>query len=325
MDYAKLLADGTMVPYDPIQARYYFRMAAKRGDLSSQLEYAKRLASGNGIDQDLDEAQCFFSIAANHPDRVKFKESCGSRWESSSLPLCNYLNKMWEYAEWLSERSNQRHLPAAAQEIFEMVADDDIHGEYRVLYADRLSRGDGVERDLVKAQKYYKMAGDLSSSHRLNYLIRLIKGDGVKANPDEAQALWVESMSVKYPDPIALWEYAERLVKGNGIAKNLDEASRCFERAASRSADHRWRYGERLASGDGVNINLSQAQSKFEEVMRRQSSPSHAWRYVLRLGKGEGVRQDLAKAAHYFERAKDSDLYWPYLLASNGPCMVDLI
>ena len=90
----------------------------------------------------------------------------------------------------------------------------------------------GIEPNLQKAIKYYKIAADLGDVESMNkYASMLYNGEGTKANPKVACKYY--QMAVDKGNKFAMYYYALMLIQGNGTKKDLDKASKYLEKSSA--------------------------------------------------------------------------------------------
>jgi uncharacterized protein len=100
------------------------------------------------------------------------------------------------------------------------------------LVAEAYEKGSGVEKDDVKATKYYEaaaMTGDPLSQFKLGY--RLLRGLGCKQNITRAFSMQLESAQQNFAP--AMHNVADHYFNGIGVPQSFENAAKWFEKAAT--------------------------------------------------------------------------------------------
>jgi TPR repeat protein len=183
-----------------------------------------------------------------------------------------------------------------------LAAEGDATGQYNYGYC--LQYGEGVDRDLSEAARYYKMAADQGLAiAQNNYAFCLQEGEGVDKNLSEAAVYY--KMAADQGFAAGQYNYASCLEKGSGVSKNLSEAVRYYKMAADQGvANAQNNYASCLKNGEGVDKNLSEA-ARYYKMAADQGLAAGQYNYGYCLQYGEGVDRDLSEAARYFKMSAD--------------------
>ena len=123
--------------------------------------------------------------------------------------------------------------------------------------------GDGVEKNLVEAVKWYAQQG--SASAQFNLGLRYYLGDGVEKNLVEA-VKWYRK-AAQQGDVDAQFNLGVCYNNGYGVEKNLAEAVSYFQKAAEQgNAKAQFILGSSYEIGYGVNINYSEAVKWYSKA-----------------------------------------------------------
>ena len=245
-----------------------------------------------------------------------------------------YPDAQFYYALWLEERYPSGDLQRMIIELIQLAADQG-QTQAQIRYGQCLRSGDGVERDIAKAGRYFKAAADtgdpdgqLSYGLYLHDQVRdretaveyfelsakqgyheaefflgaaLLLGEGIK--PDKTQAVQYFHKSALGKDPKGRWAYGFCVMNGEGIEMDLEEGARFLKLSAENGDDKgQYLYALCLLEGDGVDFDITLAREFLEESASSRFENAKNVLGIL-LATGAGGERDLKRAQQLLDSA----------------------
>lgn len=140
--YGRMLKKGEGVEKDGVKAAYYFKMGADNGNVKAMNNYAAMLEDGDEIPRNMDEAEYYHKLSADNGD---------------VNGMSNYATLYYIKAEYEKLRK-----PIKAAEYYKKAAEyykyaaDEGQAKSMELYARMLENGEGIEKNIDEAIKYYR-------------------------------------------------------------------------------------------------------------------------------------------------------------------------
>ena len=180
---------------------------ADAGNIESQYEYAVILNTGDGVARrNLKEAERYFKMASDK----------GHLLSKYQLGLLYVSLKKWDEAEVLLRESA-----------------DGGNKDAQFYYAVMLKNGSGVQKDIFKAARYFKLAADQGDSDAQNsYATILLNGDGIIMN--KKLAIQYFKRAADQGDHDAQNNFAMLLIQGEYIHKNVPLARKYLKKSAEQ-------------------------------------------------------------------------------------------
>jgi TPR repeat protein len=143
--------------------------------------------------------------------------------------------------------------------------------------------GDGIARDLRKAESWYEK-GSSDSDECRDRLLRL-------------------RAARTADDPEELYAQGYRYIVGDGVAKDARKAAELFRKAADKGhAASMFNLGVCYEQGAGVPKNLGTAASLYRQAAEKGMMNAQ-YNYAVFLLEGRGVRKDRNAAVAWFRKA----------------------
>lgn len=249
-----------------------FKVAAERGDPSSNFELGKAYYYGRGVTKDLAQGLKYVTAAAN----------------ANHGRALNFLGYMYENGEGVAKdkkRGLELYRAAAAKR--------DHYGLYNL--AEAYQSGDLLEKNLDKAVQLYTEAAELGNPLAQLELSKMYRfGRGVAV--DMSQALRWAMRSAMQEDVDAMQELGIILMLGDGIERDGKTALFWLKRATvKQDAKIYYFIGQIYEKGVDVTIDLPAAIKAYEMATMLGSSDAMATLgWMHREGKGTPVNMDKA-------------------------------
>lgn len=306
------------------QCTYGLYLIADQGKESEGMEYIKRAALN-------EQPEAQFRYGLHLQDNGHDFE--GMQFIEKAV-INQYPDAQFYYALWLEERYPSGDLQRMIIELIQLAADQG-QTQAQIRYGQCLASGDGVERHIAKAGRYFKAAADtgdpdgqLSYGLYLHDQVRdretavkyfelsakqgyheaefflgaaLLLGEGIK--PDKRQAVQYFHKSALGKDPKGRWAYGFCLMNGEGIEMDLEEGARFLKLSAEAGDDKgQYLYALCLLEGDGVNFDITLAREFLEESASSRFENAKNVLGIL-LATGAGGERDLKRAQQLLDSA----------------------
>ena len=249
------------IPKNEEKAAKYFQKSAESGNLEGKFQYAYCLENGIGIKQDIVQALKIYKEAADsgHPSaqfrygilRISlFQDGISEQYLKLSADN-GYSEAMYEYSKVKQndpieskkyfKMALKNNYPQAIKDygkklikkdkkekafnFFKSLADKKIGIGY-MYYAQCFEEEIGIDYDITKAEKYYKLAAETGDPKlQYKYAMFLLK----EHDENKKEAVKYFRLLSEQGFAKAYFHYAECLRKGDGVPKNLSEASKYFK------------------------------------------------------------------------------------------------
>jgi hypothetical protein len=225
----------------------------------------------------------------------------------------NLADAQFQYGVCLSNgRGVERDLMAAAQ--YYRVAADQNESLALFAYAVCLTDGEGIRMDLIEAAKYFRLAAGFDGQHAGDS-----DGDegfcqsGVSIPAAVARAIY--ERSIDEPCFKILTYLGQSLEFGDRTTKDVGLAAKCHALAASGGKpEPQVNYGIFLQHGLGVGRNPSESVEFYKKSMQQQN-PAGAGHYGLSVHFGNGCCEDVEWALDHYDFVLKAD---PAFLSGNS-------
>jgi TPR repeat protein len=163
-------------------------------------------------------------------------------------------------------------------------------------------QGDGVLRDVHKAEKWFRKAaeqGDAGAQHNLGAMY--YEGDGVPQNATEAEK-WFRLAAEQ---GLANHQYVLAIIYlyGEIIPQNLSKAERWLRKAANQNhVKAQYYLGYMYYNGQGLPPNGSEAEKWFQKAAEQNFENAQLMLGIMYF-EGDGVQQDYAKSYAWLNMA----------------------
>ena len=162
--------------------------------------------------------------------------------------------------------------------------------------------GDGIEKNLTKAVKWYEKAaeqGYASAQCNLGYCYEF--GVGVEKNILKAVDLYKKA--AEQGDATAQYNLGLSYKNGNGVEENIYKAVEWYEKAAAQGfAPAQCSLGFRYELGEGVEKNIYKAVEWYKKAAEQGNATAQCNLGVC-YQNGEGVEKNIYKAVEWYEKA----------------------
>lgn len=209
---------------------------------------------------------------------------------------------LFNYAQCLHLGDGVSMNKEEAVKLFRKCADQHTMAEAQYKLGHVLRNGEGTDKNLPEALKYYHLAE--TQGHeiaRLNLAAMYFFGEGTPVNKPKAAGFYKKVASTGHST--AQYNYAVMLITGDGVPQNVEEAIEYLKKSADNgypSAQHA--LALRYATGDGVKEDKLEAFKLYQAA----SEKGHA-KSLFQLGKmletGDGVEKDILKAFGFYRTA----------------------
>lgn len=175
------------------------------------------------------------------------------------------------------------------------------------LLGDCFAAGDGVEKNVLEAVRWYKAAAlqGLPMAHA--DVAFLLKRGSQEVKQDWAEAARWFRMAATQGYPIAQHELGECYYAGNGVEKDLAAAARWFKQAADQGKTASLLFLSRLyQTGEGVPEDPKKAVSLVMEAATRGDAEAQV-ELGSRYKRGFGVEQSDTEALKWYFKALEGE------------------
>lgn len=176
-------------------------------------------------------------------------------------------------------------------------------------FGDRLYFGQGVAKNLVEANRFYRLAAEQGVAEaQINLGYAYENGLGVSQDFGESFSLY--ALAAEQGHPVGQYSVGSLYERGLGVEQSPEVAIQWYERAARQGEpDGMHRIGRMLYFGDGVPQDLPTALMWFhkaaeEGFMYSQTALGHAYKH------GNGVERDIQEALRWFRLASRQEYLW---------------
>lgn len=248
-----ILEKGLGYPPDPRKAVYFYKQAADQGHTEALYHFGMCLMTGLGVPSkspenankyfraaaDMGHLQSQLNLAYDYDNGIGFPNNTASQQQAlhyyklasaqnSTIALCN-LGYMAQEGRGMP--GCVPNLPMAAECYRKAAMLNDPIGMYN--YAVILQNGYGVEKNVVEAARYYKLAADKGSSDaQSNYALLLSNQAGIPGiTKDLETAKRYAKMAADQGNPTGELIYAQLLII---LDNNKPEAIKYFKLAAEK-------------------------------------------------------------------------------------------
>ena len=200
------------------EAAKWYRMAAEKGDLSSQELLSSFLENGNGVEKNEGEALMWLTKAAE-AGSASAQMTLARKYEKGKMVAQSYE----EAIRWYEKAAKKnKYAIVCLKEIYEkMGSQSDAAGLYN------LGKLYHAENAYQEAAKWYRMAAEKGNTDAMNRLGLL------HANKKEyTEAVKWYRMAAEKGHASAMYNLALNYEKGNGVAKDGQEAVKWYRMAA---------------------------------------------------------------------------------------------
>ena len=207
------------------------------------------------------------------------------------------------------EEATQRFLDACREEKYEVAAslinlidldNIDVQFNLAVMY----ENGEGVEKDVFKAVKWYRKAAERGNTYaQFNLGLAYIQRKAVKQDEVEAVKWFYKAADQGYA--AAQYNLGVMYRDGRGVTENESEAVKWYRKAAEQGhAVAQYNLGDMYYNGLGV----AQDHKKAVEWYKKAAEQGHAGsQHMLGImyAQGDGVEQDYKKAVEWYRKAAE--------------------
>ena len=176
--------------------------------------------------------------------------------------------------------------------------------------------GDGLEKDLHKAAKWYERSaeqGNAKSQHMIG--LAYYYGNGVEKDSAKA-AYWLEQ-SAEQGNPSAQCSIGSLYYLGEGIKQDYEKAAKWFSKSAKQGEiDSQRLLGICYYYGKGVDRDCTKAAELFQSAADRNDPESQS-RLGLCYDKAAGVTQSDEKAREWYNKSIRSGNTTDYVVAAG--------
>lgn len=191
-----------------------------------------------------------------------------------------------------------------AGRLFKKAADQN-NGEAMLNYGFLLKNGQGVQKSIKEAVRYYKKSCDAQFPRGMNAYGVALENGWVTGQPDEKKAVQYYIKSAEANCPAGMRNLAFMYRDGRGIEKNDEKAAFYFHKAAQYNDDDAlMNYGYMLQTGRGVEVDKAKA-AKYYKQAAKLGNDDAMYHLGLMLLYGDGLPKDIQKAGKYFKEATD--------------------
>ena len=271
------------------------------GGADAKYRLAVRYDLGDGVEGDWAEALKWYRKAAEGGN-ANAQFYIGNCYERGRGERQDYA----EAAEWYRKAAEQGHERAKAKlrivELHRNAENGDAEAQYALGL--RCENGDGVEKDLTEAAKWYRMAaeqGHVEAQCKLGYCYE--QGNGVMQDYFEA-AKWYR-MAAEQKDPVAQFNLGTFYFNGYGVRIDRTEAVKWYRKAAEqKDPDAQYFLGICYENAYGVTKDLAEAAKWY----RKAAEQGHA-EAQFHLGEcfelGKGVTKNYVEAVNWYRKAAE--------------------
>ncbi|MBQ3624964.1 MAG: SEL1-like repeat protein [Prevotella sp.] len=271
------------------EAAKWYRMAAEKGDLSSQELLSSFLENGNGVEKNEGEALMWLTKAAE-AGSASAQMTLARKYKEGKMVAQSYE----EAIRWYEKAAKKnKYAIVCLKEIYEKLgSQSDAAGLYN------LGKLYHAENAYQEAAKWYLMSAEKGNTDAMNRLGLL------HANKKEyTEAVKWYRMAAEKGHASAMYNLALNYEKGNGVAKDGQEAAKWYRMAAEKGDyDAMFRMGEMYADGNGVAKDGQEAVKWYR--MAAEAGSLVASREIGNMYQiGLYVKQDYEEAKKWYAKA----------------------
>jgi len=271
------------------------------GGADAKYWLAVRYDLGDGVEGDWAEALKWYRKAAEGGNAYA-QFYIGNCYERGRGERQDYA----EAAEWYRKAAEQGHERAKAKLRIVELHRDAENGDAEAQYALglRCENGDGVEKDLTEAAKWYRMAaeqGHVEAQCKLGYCY--VQGSGVMQDYFEA-AKWYR-MAAEQGNIKAQYNLGTFYFNGYGMRMDRTEAVKWYRKAADQGyAEAQYWLAQAYETGEGVKQgkNLAEAMKWYQKAADQGYAPAQ-FKIASAYETGNGKKKDLAEAVNWYRKA----------------------
>ena len=296
---AKQLSEKANEAYDKEdykEAAKWYRMAAEKGDLSSQVILSTLLENGDeefGVEKNEGEALMWLTKAAE-AGSASAQMTLARKYEVGKMVAQSYE----EAIRWYEKAAKKnKYAIVCLKEIYEKLgSQSDAAGLYN------LGKLYHAENAYQEAAKWYLMAEEKGETDAMNRFGLL------HANKKEyTEAVKWYRMAAEKGHASAMFSMGKMYEKGNGVAKDYQEAVKWYRMAAEKGyALAMYSMGKMYEKGNGVAKDGQEAVKWYRMAAEKGQKVA-----MLSMGemyaKGNGVTKDYQEAVKWYRMALEVD------------------
>ncbi len=286
-------ADEALEKEDYKEALKWIRMAAEKGDLSSQELLSTLLENGDeefGVEKNEGEALMWLTKAAE-AGSASAQMTLARKYEKGKMVAQSYE----EAIRWYEKAAKKNEYAIVClKEIYEKLgSQSDAAGLYN------LGKLYHAENAYQEAAKWYRMAAEKDLASAMFSMGKMYaKGNGVAKDYQEA-VKWYR-MAAEKGNYNAMYSMGEMYAEGNGVAKDGQEAVKWYRMAAEKGyALAMYRMGAMYAEGNGVTKDGQEAV-KWYRMAAEKGNELAMYRMGEMYAEGNGVAKDYQEAVKWY-------------------------
>ena len=286
-------ADEALEKEDYKEALKWIRMAAEKGDLSSQELLSTLLENGDeefGVEKNEGEALMWLTKAAE-AGSASAQMTLARKYEEGKMVAQSYE----EAIRWYEKAAKKNEYAIVClKEIYEKLgSQSDAAGLYN------LGKLYHAENAYQEAAKWYRMAAEKDLASAMFSMGKMYaKGNGVAKDYQEA-VKWYR-MAAEKGNYNAMYSMGEMYAEGNGVAKDGQEAVKWYRMAAEKGyALAMYRMGAMYAEGNGVTKDGQEAV-KWYRMAAEKGNELAMYRMGEMYAEGNGVAKDYQEAVKWY-------------------------
>ena len=284
-------ADEALEKEDYKEALKWYRMAAEKGDLSSQELLSTLLENGDeefGVEKNEGEALMWLTKAAE-AGSASAQMTLARKYKEGKMVAQSYE----EAIRWYEKAAKKnKYAIVCLKEIYEKLgSQSDAAGLYNLgkLFLD--------EKAYQEAEKYFLMSAEKGNTDAMNRLGLL------HANKKEyTEAVKWYRMAAEKGHASAMYNLALNYEKGNGVAKDGQEAAKWYRMAAEKGDTDAM---DRLGLLHANKKEYTEAV-KWYRMAAEKGNASAMYSMGEMYAKGNGVAKDGQEAAKWYRMAQRS-------------------
>lgn len=259
----------------------YLTRAAKNAHIDSLLYLGDLYSSPDGpVQQDMTQAKSLYFEATTHGN-ARAMVKLGVILQRQDPP---------DYA-------GARRLFAKASDLND--------GEAMLNLGFLLKNGQGVQKNIEEAVKYYKKSSDAGFPRGMNAYGVALESGWVNNQPNEVEAVKYYTASAEAGCPAGMRNLAFMYLDGKGVEQSDATAAHYFSKAAKLGDDDAMmNYGYLLQTGRGVTEDKAKAASYYKKAASLGNDDA-MFHYGLMLLSGDGIPKDIKRAMKYFKNAME--------------------
>ena len=280
------------------EAIKWYKLAADNDNYLAQYELGIIYRDGDGVSKNLDEAKKWLK-KAEYNGSEKAKQALYQIENSRNLKE-NSENPSNQLKYYIAKTENNPLSPAL-QEIMTKAAQGDVYSQSQL--ANMYLKGNGIERNIDEAIKWYKSAANNGDSGSQFMLGLIYTGyGGVKANKQESLKWY--SMAANNGYYQAQQKLGDIYRTGDGVKRDIIETIKWYKLAADQGDQFsQYRLGEMYRKGDGVERNIDEA-IKWYKMASDKGHFSAQYELGIIYLDGDGVTKNLDEARKWLKKAE---------------------